>query len=100
MANPAKFANLEVWQAFQCTSAKKFESNRNRNIRANVNKQAISTLDELACQAYSRRQVGIRADVFGRFAFAQRKFGNATMALDDPNPFAAGLAVMAGRFFE
>ena len=63
-------------------------------------KHAISTLDELACQPYSRRQRGTRADVFGRFPFAQRKFGNATMALDDPTPFAAGLAVMAGRFFE
>jgi len=52
-----------------------------------------STLDELVRQAYSRRQRGIRADVFGRLAFA-------TMALDDPAPFAAGLAVMAGRFFD
>jgi len=40
-------------------------------------------------ELFTRGPFAIRADVFGRFAFAQRKFGNATMALDDPTPFAA-----------
>jgi len=42
----------------------------------------------------------IRADVFGSVAFAQRRFGKATMALDEPTPFAAGLAVTAAWSFD
>ncbi|HRI65258.1 MAG TPA: hypothetical protein PK156_13510 [Polyangium sp.] len=42
----------------------------------------------------------IRADVFGRLAFAQRRFGKATVALDEPTPFAAGVAVIGVWAFD
>ncbi|MBK9266966.1 MAG: hypothetical protein IPM54_45225 [Polyangiaceae bacterium] len=46
----------------------------------------------IGTELFVRGPFAIRADVFGRLAFA--RFGNATMAIDDPNRFAAGLAVM------
>jgi len=42
----------------------------------------------------ARGPLSVRADVFGRVAFAQRAFGKSTLALDDPAPFAAGAVVM------
>jgi hypothetical protein len=44
--------------------------------------------------------LSIRADVFARFAFAERRFGKATMTIDDPTPIAAGLAVIAAWSFD
>jgi hypothetical protein len=41
----------------------------------------------------------IRADVFGRIAFAERRFGNP-VAFDGATPFAAGLAVMGVWSFD
>ncbi len=46
-----------------------------------------------------RGPFSIRADVFGRLAFAQRRFGKTPVALDEPTPFAAGLAVMGAWAF-
>ena len=51
-------------------------------------------------ELFTRGPSFIRADVFGRIAFAERTFGKAMVALDDATPFAAGLAVMAGRSFD
>jgi hypothetical protein len=51
-------------------------------------------------ELFVRGPISIRADVFARFAFAERRFGMATMTVDDPTPFAAGLAVMGARLFD
>ncbi|MBK9266463.1 MAG: hypothetical protein IPM54_42580 [Polyangiaceae bacterium] len=45
-------------------------------------------------QLFVRGPFSIRADVLARIAFADKRFGKATMAIDDPRTFAAGLAVM------
>jgi hypothetical protein len=50
-------------------------------------------------ELFTRGPFAIRADVFGRLAFAQRKFGATTMTLDDPTRFAAGLAVTGAWAF-
>ena len=51
-------------------------------------------------ELFSQGPFSIRADVFGRFAFVQRRFGKATVALDEPTPFAAGVAVLGGWGFD
>jgi hypothetical protein len=40
--------------------------------------------------------LSIRADVFGRFAFAHRRFGDTAMVIDGPSALAAGVTVTAG----
>ena len=51
-------------------------------------------------ELFNHGPLSIRADVFGRFAFAERRFGAATVTLEQPTPFAAGLAVMGAWSFD
>lgn len=47
-----------------------------------------------------RGPLSIRVDVFGRFVLSERRFGQAMMALEDPAPITAGLAIMGAWSFE
>ncbi|MBK9262126.1 MAG: hypothetical protein IPM54_20270 [Polyangiaceae bacterium] len=48
----------------------------------------------IGTELFVRGPFAVRVDVFGRLAFVERRFGGATLALDVPTPFAAGLAVL------
>jgi hypothetical protein len=50
-------------------------------------------------ELFVRGPFSIRADVFGRIAFAQRWFANG-VAFDGATPFAAGLAVLGAWSFD
>ena len=51
-------------------------------------------------QLFTHGTFSIRADLFGRFAFAQRAFGKTTMTFEAPTPFTAGVAVMGMWSFD
>lgn len=54
----------------------------------------------LGTELFRHGSFSIRADVFGRLIFAPQQFGKALGVIDEPTPFAAGVAVMAMRAFD
>lgn len=48
----------------------------------------------MGTELFVHDRFSIHADIFGRYALAQRRFGTATVAPDEPTPFAGGLAVL------
>ena len=51
-------------------------------------------------ELFSRGPFSLRADVFGRLSFASRELWKALGVVDEPTPFAGGVAVMGVRSFD